>query len=145
MRSVSYEAALCLPHVPKTLAHLEDESSGCQRFMHSDCSYGARRVWLDVLEQGTPRGLYCIERLMREQALRALPLPKGQGERSAIAETYGTANSTPMHRTEAGSQLHLHLDCRRLTARCRGGEPVLATHRGLFNAREHDLATHGGL
>ena len=61
-----------------------------QSFVRSDRTYGARRVWHDVLEQGLSCGLHRIERLMREQALRARPrrrgLPKDRGARSTVAE-----------------------------------------------------------
>ena len=61
-----------------------------QSFLRSDRTYGARRVWHDVLEQGLSCGLHRIQRLMREQALRAHPrrrgLPKDRGARSAVAE-----------------------------------------------------------
>ena len=58
-------------------------------FLGSDRTYGARRVWHDVLAEGISCGLHRIERLMRLQALRARPrrrgLPKDTGERSVIA------------------------------------------------------------
>ena len=58
-------------------------------FVASARTYGARRVWRDVLEAGFWCGLHKIERLMRAQALRARPrrrtLPKDHGERSASA------------------------------------------------------------
>jgi putative transposase len=58
-------------------------------FIGSDRTYGARRVWHDVLEFGHRCGLHRIERLMRAQALRARPrrrgLPQDRGERSAVA------------------------------------------------------------
>jgi putative transposase len=61
-----------------------------QSFIGSDRTYGARRVWHDVLALGHNCGLHRIERLMREQALRARPrrrgLPQDRGERSAIAD-----------------------------------------------------------
>ncbi len=61
-----------------------------QSFVGSDRTYGARRVWHDVLAQGQSCGLHRIERLMRLQGLRARPrrrsLPKDQGVRSAIAD-----------------------------------------------------------
>ena len=61
-----------------------------QSFIASDRTYGARRVWHDVLELGHPCGLHRIERLMQRQALRARPrrrgLPKDRGERSTIAD-----------------------------------------------------------
>ena len=58
-------------------------------FLASDRTYGARRVWHDVLAAGHACGLHRIERLMRQQALRAQPrrrsLPKDNGERSTNA------------------------------------------------------------
>lgn len=52
-------------------------------------TYGARRVWHDLLAEGISCGLHRVERLMRLQGLRARPrrrgLPKDQGERSIIA------------------------------------------------------------
>ncbi|MBT9160974.1 MAG: hypothetical protein DDT26_02271 [Dehalococcoidia bacterium] len=59
-------------------------------FISSYRTYGARRVWHDVLAEGQPCGLHRIERLMRQQALKARPrrrgLPKDDGQRSVIAE-----------------------------------------------------------
>ncbi len=37
-------------------------------FLSSDRTYGARRVWHDVLAEGIACGLHRIERLMRAQA-----------------------------------------------------------------------------
>jgi len=58
-------------------------------FLDSDRTYGARRVWRDVLAEGIACGLHRIERLMRLQALRARPrrrrLPSDAGVRSTIA------------------------------------------------------------
>ena len=58
-------------------------------FAASARTYGARRIWRDVLEAGFSCGLHKIQRLMRAQALRARPrrraLPKDDGERSASA------------------------------------------------------------
>jgi transposase InsO family protein len=41
-------------------------------FLASDRTYGARRVWRDLLTEGVSCGLHRIERLMRLQALKAL-------------------------------------------------------------------------
>ena len=78
---------------PRSRRSLDDEVLGSQvrtSFIASDRTYGARRVWHDVLELGRRCGLHRIERLMRAQALRARPrrrgLPKDIGERSAIAD-----------------------------------------------------------
>jgi putative transposase len=58
-------------------------------FLMSDRTYGARRVWRDVLAEGVACGLHRIERLMRAQALKARPrrrrLPSDAGERSIVA------------------------------------------------------------
>lgn len=61
-----------------------------ESLLASDRTYGARRVWRDVLAEGFSCGLHRIERLMRAQALRARPrrrrLPVDVGQRgSAIA------------------------------------------------------------
>ena len=53
--------------------------------MASDRTYGARRVWHDMLAEGFACGLHRIERLMQLHALRARPrrrrLPKDEGDR----------------------------------------------------------------
>ena len=58
-------------------------------FIASARTYGARRVWRDVLADGASCGLHKIERLMRANALRARPrrrgLPKDEGERSNLS------------------------------------------------------------
>ena len=71
---------------------LEDQRLGQlagQSFLDSDRTYGARRVWREVLATGSSCGLHRIERLMRVQALRARPrrrgLPADRGERPQAA------------------------------------------------------------
>jgi len=55
-------------------------------FLASDRAHGARRVCRDVLAGGIDCGLHKVERLMRQQALRARPrrrsLPPDKGERA---------------------------------------------------------------
>ena len=70
----------------------DDEAIGAKvraSFVASDRTYGARRVWRDVLAAGVSCGLHRVERLMRAQALRARPrrrgLPKDDGDRLALA------------------------------------------------------------
>lgn len=67
----------------------EDEVIGAKvraSFLASARTYGARRVWRDVLADGVDCGLHRIERLMRTQALRARPrrrgLPRDEGLRA---------------------------------------------------------------
>lgn len=59
-----------------------------ESFLRSDRTYGARRVWHDLLSAGQRCGLHRVERLMRQQALRARPrrrgLPVDRGERPTI-------------------------------------------------------------
>ena len=78
---------------PRSTRSLADEVLGAkvfQSFVASDRTYGARRVWHDVLELGYRCGLHRIERLMRGQALKARPrrrgLPADRGQRSMIAD-----------------------------------------------------------
>ncbi len=58
-------------------------------FISSYRTYGARRVWHDLLVGGLSCGLHRVERLMRTQGLKARPrrrgLPKDEGQRSVIA------------------------------------------------------------
>lgn len=58
-------------------------------FLESDRTYGARRVWRDVLAEGVSCGLHRIERLMHQNALKARPrrrkLPADTGLREAHA------------------------------------------------------------
>jgi putative transposase len=58
-------------------------------FVGSSRTYGARRVWRDVLADGVSCGLHKIERLMRANALRARPRRRG------LPRDTGQASSTP--------------------------------------------------
>lgn len=77
-----------------------------QSFKISDRTYGARRVWHDVLEEGLSCGLHRIERLMRLNALRARPrrrgLPKDAGDRAVIISTCWIVSSWQSDRTRNG-------------------------------------------
>jgi len=81
-----------LTRAPSQRSHHDAEIGDKVRASHigSDRTYGARRVWHDVLAEGISCGLHRIERLMRQQGLKARPrrrgLPKDQGERSIIAD-----------------------------------------------------------
>ena len=75
-------------------------------FKSSDRTYGARRIWHDVLADGFACGLHRIERLMRENGLRARPrrrgLPTDTGERAAVSQTFSTARSRRRLQTASG-------------------------------------------
>jgi transposase InsO family protein len=79
-------------------------------FIGSDRTYGARRVWHDLLAEGVSCGLHRIERLMRQHGLKARP-------RRARSRLRCPRTQPPM-------------DCRL---------SVLATGR-LFDERGHDSA-----
>lgn len=80
-----------LTRAPSRRAREDDEIGAKVRASHigSYRTYGARRVWHDLLAEGMSCGLHKVERLMRAQGLRARPrrrgLPKDQGDRSVIA------------------------------------------------------------
>lgn len=87
-------------------------------FKSSDRTYGARRVWHDVLAEGLSCWLHRIEWIMREHGLRARPrrrgLPKDVGVRAAASDDL-------LDRTGG---LHLHPDCGRLAVFCSGRRPI---------------------
>ncbi len=61
---------------PRSQRSRSDEDVGAKvraSFLASDRTYGARRVWHDLLAEGVSCGLHRIERLMRLQALKARP------------------------------------------------------------------------
>jgi putative transposase len=77
---------------PRSERSRSDEELGAKvraSFLASDRTYGARRVWHDLLAEGISCGLHRIERLMRLQALKARPrrrrLPPDLGERQSSA------------------------------------------------------------
>ena len=80
-----------LSRPPSRRARADEELSGKVRasFLASDRTYGARRVWHDLLAEGVICGRHRIERLMRLHALRARPrrrrLPSDVGERQPTA------------------------------------------------------------
>jgi len=67
-------------------------------FLTSDRTYGARRVWHDMLVAGIACGLHRIERLMRHAVLRARPrrrrMPSDTGVRSTNAVAPNVLNRT---------------------------------------------------
>ena len=61
---------------PRSSRAQRDEVLGAKirtSFVQSDRTYGARRVWHDLLAEGEVCGLHRIERLMQRQGLRARP------------------------------------------------------------------------
>ena len=77
---------------PRSRRSRSDEELGAKvrsSFLASDRTYGARRVWRDLLAEDEACGLHRIERLMRLQALKARPrrrrLPPDLGERQVAA------------------------------------------------------------
>ena len=86
-------------------------------FLASDRTYGARRVWHDLLAEGVSCGLHRIERLMRQQALKARPrrrrLPPDLGERQVAAVAAERARPqlrSARSQPQMDRRLHLCLD-----------------------------------
>jgi putative transposase len=84
-----FYAWLRRPHSQRSRDNEELAAKVRASFLSSDRTYGARRVWRDMLAEGISCGLHRIERLMRLQALKARPrrrrLPPDLGERQAAA------------------------------------------------------------
>ena len=77
---------------PRSKRSRSDEELGAMvraSFLASDRTYGARRVWHDMLAEGIECGLHRIERLMRLQGLKSRPrrrrMPVDTGERCSSA------------------------------------------------------------
>jgi len=65
---------------PPSLRARQDEAivvAARSSFLASGRTYGARRVWRDVLADGHGCGLHRVERLMRREGLRARPRRRG--------------------------------------------------------------------
>lgn len=84
-----FHAWLTRPRSDRSVRDEELSAAIRASFLRSDRTYGTRRVWHDLLEEGYFCGLHCVERLMRQAAFRARPKrrqpPKDQGMRSVIA------------------------------------------------------------
>ena len=112
-------------------------------FERSDRTYGARRVWHDVLAEGFSCGLHRVERLMRAHASRpgraARRLPKDAGERSIIA-----GNILDRQFEAQGPNRRWVADftyiwtARRLALCRRRSRPLLAADRRLVDERADD-------
>jgi putative transposase len=77
---------------PPSQRSRSDEELGAKvhaSFLASDRTYGGRRVWHDLIEDGASCGLHRVQRLMRDHGLKARPrrrrLPPDLGERQAGA------------------------------------------------------------
>ena len=80
-----------LVRAPSARSRSDEDHAGRIRasFVSSYRTYGARRVWHDLLAEGLSCGLHRVERLMRLHGLKARPrrrgLPRDEGQRSLIA------------------------------------------------------------
>jgi len=70
-------------------------------YIQSDRTYGARRVWRDVLAEGVSCGLHRIEKLMRLQAFRARPRRRRLPSDTGVRSTATVAPNTLDRRFEA--------------------------------------------
>ncbi|MDP3895668.1 MAG: IS3 family transposase [Mesorhizobium sp.] len=89
-RSLASLLCYCRRQLPRRLLDGALVAVIDRSFKSSDRTYGARRVWHDILAEGLSCGLHRVERLMRENGLRARPrrrgLPKDTGERAAVSD-----------------------------------------------------------
>ena len=149
---MALRGARCLAQWLPRLAHPLAQCPSAQRrrlgtqdkagFVGSDRTYGARRVWHDVLAEGAACGLHRVERLMREQALRARPRRRGlvrPGRPADSSQRAGSAVRGDGAEPEMDCRLHLSLDGRGFPSRCCRHRPVLAARRRLVDER-HDTA-----
>lgn len=65
-----FHAWLTRPPSRRSRQDTEISASALASFLASDRTYGARRVWRDVLADGFACGLHRVERLMRQSAHR---------------------------------------------------------------------------
>ncbi len=72
-------------------------------FLASDRTYGARRVWHDLLADGVSCGRHRIERLMRQAALRARPRRRQMPSDTGIRSTNAVAPNVLDHTFTAAS------------------------------------------
>ncbi len=72
-------------------------------FLASDRTYGARRVWHDLLADGVSCGRHRIERLMRQAALRARPRRRQMPSETGIRSTNAVAPNVLDHTFTAAS------------------------------------------
>jgi len=68
-----FYAWLTRPRIGRSWNNEELSAKVRASFIASDRTYGARRVWHDMLAEAISCGLHRIERLMRLQALKARP------------------------------------------------------------------------
>jgi hypothetical protein len=112
---------------PSARAKADEEllPRGRGSFLASDRTYGARRVWHDLLADGISCGRHRIERLMRHQALRARQTTAAAaGHWCAVNERRGAKRPQPdvqrlVGEPQMGRGLHVRLDRRRLALRRR--------------------------
>jgi hypothetical protein len=92
-----------LRRAPSARAQADEEIGAEVRasFLQSDRTYGARRVWKDVLEAGIAFGLHRIEKIMRQQAFRARPRRRRSPPDTALRNTAAIAPNTLDRQFEA--------------------------------------------
>ena len=133
---------------PRSERSRSDEELGAKvraSFLASDRTYGARRVWHDLLAEGVSCGLHRIERLMRLQALKARPrrrrLPPDLGERQT--DRHRSECARPQLRSactqpQMDRGLHLYLDGGRLALCGSRRRSVLPARGRLVDERGDD-------
>ena len=96
--------------------------------MQSDRTYGARRVWHDLLATGYRCGLHRVERLMRQQALRARPRRRGLPVDRGLRPVVGIAANVLDRQFDAGAPNQKWVADALMMAVWRRGKPDAVMH-----------------
>ena len=83
-------------------------------FLTSDRTYGARRIWHDLLGEALACGRHRIERLMRHAALRARPRRRRIPSDPEVRSTHAVAANVLNRAFDAASATTTRLALRRL-------------------------------
>lgn len=109
----------------------------CTGALFADGTYGAT-CWSRPQPCGRIASSGSCENIPSVRLPDAEACPRAEASAARWPTTYWTANSRLLHRTRSGWPTSRHLDSRRLAVRGGGAEPVLASNRGLVDAREHE-------
>lgn len=146
-----FYAWLTRPRGLRAQRHEELSDAIRRSFLDSDRTYGARRVWHDLLAAGVVCGLHAVERLMRLSALRARPrrrrLPTDTGVRPATELAANVLNrqfTAPAPNRKWVADFTYILDGGGMALRGRRSRPLLAPDCGMVDGCCNDgRARHG--
>ena len=120
-----------LSRSPSARAKADDAIAARVRasYLQSDRTYGARRVWRDVLAEGVACGLHRIEKLMRLQAFRARPRRRRLPSDTGVRGTAAVAPNTLDRRLEATAPNRKWVAALNCAMRCERRSPPFGSAR----------------